>query len=252
MTDWNNKLLQEAAAEFAVRQIGRPSNSAEWRVAAQNVAEGLGVRVEDLTQWMAVSGDFQDKRLVELDEASVFAQEMQAPEDFRPDMVELLERVIAFVCPSERKTTWRAVRNCVAVPQFGTDAHEDSGIRIKGFPKLSGTNLVIRDRDGNITAVRLMARKTAYCRNGNHGRAVQFRQLVPAGHADRQIAMRVRIIESFLHPDRENEGEAIAAEFGVTPAAVHYARKAFREKVGGGIAGMLNKDQRNKGRARTA
>lgn len=171
---------------------------------------------------------------------------------------EVLRRLVEFIVPEEedgtRTRVWEVKDRTLHVPEGAKVVRVESGMVIAGWPTLGSYHMVVYDAEGRLFAGRMLSGMKKLRPLASGGLELKYRQLVPTGvYASEKVSRRLAVVESLLHPERSHEGKRLAAMLGVSEPAVHYQRKNLLGKVnaatGGraGIAGMRNKDQRNKG-----
>ncbi len=247
--DYTNKDLRAAAVAYAIQQAGQP-RSAAWNEQIAGIAESLGCRAAELTQWATSKGyaELDPMDAVELDEQTRAVMAMEEHE-LPSEAAGILRAVLEFM-RGEAMTTWKIARNSFRVPDGGSWGHFYSRVRIAGFPQCGKCGIMIHKADGEVCRVLMFARVRRV-----EGRDVHYRQLVPFTERDPMSRlMRLAVLESVALQDQEPSwGKAIAEEFRVSEPAVHYARVKLREMIRAasqgraGLAGMLNKQQSNYG-----
>lgn len=247
--DYTNKELRAAAVAYAIQQCGQP-RSAAWNEQIAAVAESLGCRSAELTQW-ACSKEYAEPDpldTVELDEQT---RSVMALEDHElpSEAAGILRAVLEFM-RGEPVTTWKIAANSFRVPDGGSWEHFEAAVRISGFPQCGKCGVMVRNADGAACRVLMFARVRRV-----EGRDVHYRYLTPVTERNPMSRlMRLAVLESVALQDQEPSwGKAIAEEFRVSEPAVHYARKKLRDMIReasqgrAGLAGMLNKPQSNFG-----
>ena len=250
--DWTNKTLRAGAVNYALQRVGPMRRG--WQADAAPIAQELGCDVSDLAEWVS-SGEYAERGVdaVEFDDQTRTAigciEEMP---ELPSEESAILRKAVDYVCGGT-VTTWEIATNSIRIPDGGSWRHVDVTPAVHGFPRAGRCGIEVIDGTGCIVAIRLYALMQRI-----EGADLYYRQLVPVVMRDCRVRlMRMAILESIIHPSREPSwGQAIADEFKVSEPAVHHQRVRLRELIRqathgrAGLAGMLNKDQSNKGRAR--
>jgi hypothetical protein len=165
---------------------------------------------------------------------------------------EKLRAIVEYVFPRKavQSVSWKMVQTTLAIPNGSTWRHV-------AIAPLEGKATMVRR-----TAVEVITPRgrivRLYAAGRQHGNRLRIHQLRPSCRTIDAVGIvrRMAVIESILHPERPDEGRALAELLDVSEPAVHYRRKAMadwiRDRTGGkgGLPGLLNRDQSNKGRAR--